>query len=326
MIVAGQAQTTDQWQQITFDPWVTMKDAGMIAVDQVSKRYDGRLVVDDLSFTVQAGRVTGFVGPNGAGKSSTMRMMVGLSAPDSGSVTYSGIPFAQLSHPATVVGAALDPRCMHPGRSARQHLRSIAALGGIPVERSSVVLALVGLESVANQRVGAFSLGMRQRLALAGALLGNPTVLILDEPANGLDPEGMRWLRGFLRAFADGGGAVLVSSHLIAELGLFVDDIVVLGGGRLIAAAPVDEILGRAASSVVVSTSQPAELFHLLQQHGLTATLDDGRIQVPDTTREVIAGLAFDHQIQLDELTEVRPSLEDILLNLTSPAAQFTAA
>jgi ABC-2 type transport system ATP-binding protein len=151
-------------------------------------------------------------------------------------------------------------------------------------------------------------------------------VLLLDEPANGLDPEGMRWLRGFLREFADGGGTVLVSSHLIAELGLFVDDLVVLGGGRLIAAAPVDEILGQAASSVVVSTSQPADLLHLLRQHGLKATLDDGRIQVPGATRQVIAGLAFDHQVQLDELTEVRQSLEDILLNLTTPAAQFTAA
>ena len=298
----------------------------MITVDRVSKRYEGRLVVEDLSFDVQAGRVTGFVGPNGAGKSSTMRMMVGLSAPDSGSVSYNGIPFAHLSHPATVVGAVLDPRCMHPGRSARQHLRSMAALGGIPAERATAVLAMVGLESVAHQRVGGFSLGMRQRLALAGALLGNPSVLLLDEPANGLDPEGMRWLRGFLREFADRGGTVLVSSHQIAELGLFVDDLVVLGGGRLIAAAPVDEILGQASSTVVISTSQPADLLHLLRQHGLKATLDDGRIQVPGTTRQVIAGFAFDHQVQLDELTEVRPSLEDILLNLTTPAAQFTAA
>ena len=298
----------------------------MITVDQVRKRYDGQLVVDDLSFSVQAGRVTGFVGPNGAGKSSTMRMMVGLSAPDSGSVTYNGIPFAHLSHPATVVGAALDPRCMHPGRSARQHLRSMAALGGIPVERAAAVLALVGLESVSLQRVGGFSLGMRQRLALAGALLGNPTALILDEPANGLDPEGMRWLRGFLREFADSGGAVLASSHLIAELGLFVDDLVVLGGGRLITAAPVDEILGQATSSVVVSTSQPADLLRLLRQHGLKATLDDGRIHVPGATRQFIAGLAFDHQVQLDGLTEVRPSLEDILLNLTTPTAQFIAS
>lgn len=298
----------------------------MITVDRLSKRYDGRLVVEDLSFDVQAGRVTGFVGPNGAGKSSTMRMMVGLSAPDSGSVSYDGIPFAHLSHPATVVGAVLDPRCMHPGRSARQHMRSLAALAGIPVERATAVLAMVGLESVAHQRAGGFSLGMRQRLALAGALLGKPSVLLLDEPANGLDPEGIRWLRGFLREFADDGGTVLVSSHQIAELGLFVDDLVVLGGGRLIAAAPVDEILGQASSTVVVSTPQPADLLHLLRHHGLTATLADGRIHVPGATRQVIAALAFDHQVQLDELTEVRPSLEEILLTLTTPAAQFTAA
>src|SRR5688500_957585 len=146
----------DQVRQVRFESWMNMKDVGMITVDRVSKRYEGRLVVEDLSFNVQAGRVTGFVGPNGAGKSSTMRMMVGLSAPDSGSVSYNGIPFAHLSHPATVVGAVLDPRCMHPGRSARQHLRSMAALGGIPVERATVVLALVGLESVAHERVGGF--------------------------------------------------------------------------------------------------------------------------------------------------------------------------
>lgn len=298
----------------------------MITVDGLSKRYDGRLVVDDLSFEVQAGRVTGFVGPNGAGKSSTMRMMVGLSAPDAGSVRYDGIPFAHLSHPATVVGAVLDPQCMHPGRSARQHLRSMAALGGIPVERADAVLAMVGLESVAHQRVGGFSLGMRQRLALAGALLGNPSVLLLDEPANGLDPEGIRWLRGFLRAFADRGGTVLISSHQIAELGLFVDDLVVLGGGRLVAAAPVDEILGQASSTVVVSTPQLEQLLRLLRQHGLPATREDGRIQIPGATRQLIAGLAFDHQIQLDELTEARPSLEEILLQLTAPVVQFTAA
>jgi ABC-2 type transport system ATP-binding protein len=206
----------------------------MITVANLSKHYGTRTAVDDLSFEVAAGRVTGFVGPNGAGKSTTMRMMVGLTRPDAGEVRYDGIRYSDLRDPARMVGAVLDARCMHPGRSARDHLRATAALSAIELSRSDDVLAEVGLESVADQRAGGFSLGMRQRLALAGALLGQPQVLLLDEPSNGLDPDGIRWLRDRLRAFADAGGTVFVSSHLIAELEMFADDLVVVGGGRRI--------------------------------------------------------------------------------------------
>ena len=222
----------------------------MINVTGLTKDYGERRAVDDLSFELQAGRVTGFVGPNGAGKSTTMRMMVGLSRPDRGEVRYDGVRYIDLPHPARTVGSVLDARCMHPGRSARHHLRATAALSGIPTSRVDEVLADVGLESVADRRAGGFSLGMRQRLALAGALLGDPRVLLLDEPSNGLDPDGIRWLRHRLRRFADAGGTVLVSSHLIAELAKFADDLVVVGAGRLITAEPVDSLTSRTGLSL----------------------------------------------------------------------------
>ena len=190
----------------------------MITVTGLTKHYGDRTAVDDLTFTVAAGRVTGFVGPNGAGKSTTMRMMVGLTRPDAGEVRYDGVRYTDLRHPARLVGAVLDPRCMHPGHTARNHLRAMAAVSGIPAARVDEVLAEVGLESAADQRTGGFSLGMRQRLALAGALLGDPQVLLLDEPSNGLDPDGIRWLRNHLTDFARRGGTVFVSSHLISEL------------------------------------------------------------------------------------------------------------
>ncbi|MBK5223678.1 MAG: ATP-binding cassette domain-containing protein [Acidimicrobiia bacterium] len=220
----------------------------MITISDLTKTYGARRAVDDLSFDLADGRVTGFVGPNGAGKSTTMRMMVGLTRPDQGSVRYDGIAYADLRHPARVVGAVLDARCMHPGRTARQHLRAMAAVGGIDSRWVDHVLTEVGLESVADQRAGGLSLGMRQRLALAGALLGEPSVLLLDEPSNGLDPDGIRWLREHLTAFAGAGGTVFVSSHLIGELARFADDLVVVGNGRLIAAEPLSDIAARSAS------------------------------------------------------------------------------
>ena len=222
----------------------------MITVSSLSKHYGDRVAVDDMSFDVAAGRVTGFVGPNGAGKSTTMRMMVGLTRPDRGGVRYRGIDYTRLLRPARVVGAVLDARCMHPGRTARNHLRATAALSAIPVRRVDEVLAEVGLENAADQRAGSFSLGMRQRLALAGALLGEPEVLLLDEPSNGLDPDGIRWLRNHLRGFADAGGTVFVSSHLIAELARFADDLVVVGAGRLITSEPVESLTARTGMSL----------------------------------------------------------------------------
>ncbi len=222
----------------------------MITVTGLTKHYGDRVAVDDLGFELAAGRVTGFVGPNGAGKSTTMRMMVGLTRPDRGEVRYDGVRYGDLAHPARTVGSVLDARCMHPGRTARNHLLAAAALGGIPSRRVGAVLAEVGLESVADQRAGGFSLGMRQRLALATALLGEPGVLLLDEPSNGLDPDGIRWMRHHLRSFADAGGTVFVSSHLIAELARFADDLVVVGAGRLLAAETVESLTSRTGQSL----------------------------------------------------------------------------
>jgi ABC-2 type transport system ATP-binding protein len=217
----------------------------MIKVSHLTKSYGRRVVVDDLSFELAAGRITGFVGPNGAGKSTTMRMMVGLARPDAGTVTYAGSNYTDLRDPARTVGVVLDARAMHPGRSARNHLRAMTAISALPEARVDEVLHLVGLDGAADQRVGGFSLGMRQRLAIAGALLGDPEVLMLDEPANGLDPDGIRWLRTMLTAFAERGGTVFVSSHFIAELGNFAHDLVVVGNGRLITAEPLVETLDR---------------------------------------------------------------------------------
>jgi ABC-2 type transport system ATP-binding protein len=217
----------------------------MITVTGLTKQYGKSVAVDDMTFDVAAGRVTGFVGPNGAGKSTTMRMMVGLTRPQAGDVRYSGVHYRDLKHPARTVGPVLDARCMHPGRTARNHLRATAALSGIPSARVAEVLGEVGLEPAADKRAGTFSLGMRQRLALASALLGDPQVLLLDEPSNGLDPDGIRWLRNYLNDFARRGGTVFVSSHLISELGMFADDLVVVGGGRLLAAESVGAITAR---------------------------------------------------------------------------------
>jgi ABC-2 type transport system ATP-binding protein len=222
----------------------------MITVRGLTKHYGDRVAVHDLDFELAAGRVTGFVGPNGAGKSTTMRMMVGLTRPDRGEARYDGIRYGDLAHPARTVGSVLDARCMHPGRTARDHLRATAALSGIRTSRVDEVLAEVGLESVANDRAGGFSLGMRQRLALATALLGEPRVLLLDEPSNGLDPDGIRWLRNHLRSFADAGGTVFVSSHLITELAKFADDLVVVGAGRLLATETVESLTSRTGLSL----------------------------------------------------------------------------
>jgi ABC-2 type transport system ATP-binding protein len=298
----------------------------MITVSGLTKRYGDRTAVDGLTFEVAAGRVTGFVGPNGAGKSTTMRMMVGLTRPDAGDVRYGGVRYTDLAHPARVVGAVLDPRCMHPSRTARNHLRAMAALSDIRAGRVEDVLVEVGLESVMDRRAGEFSLGMRQRLALAGALLGDPQVLLLDEPSNGLDPDGIRWLRTHLTDYARRGGTVFVSSHLISELSMFADDLVVVGAGKLLAAETVDAITARQATSVVVETPQPYELVRVLAGRGLIAEASADRLVVPDTTKAEVSRLAFEHGIQLVELTEVTQSLEDSLLAMTGTSAEFSAA
>ena len=298
----------------------------MITVSGLTKHYGKRLAVHDLTFEVAPGRVTGFVGPNGAGKSTTMRMMVGLTRPDSGDVRYHGIGYTSLKNPARIVGSVLDARCMHPGRSARNHLRATAALSGVPAKRAEEVLAEVGLETAADQRAGGFSLGMRQRLALAGALLGDPGILLLDEPSNGLDPDGIRWLRTYLRNFADRGGTVFVSSHLIAELSMFADDLVVVGGGRLLAAESVDAITARSAGTVIAETPQAAALAAVLASPDVQVEIEGDRLEVRGTTKTAVSQLAFDHGIRLVELTEASRSLEDSLLDLTRASAEFASA
>lgn len=298
----------------------------MITVSQLSKRYGQHVVVDDVSFEVAAGRVTGFVGPNGAGKSTTMRMMVGLTKPDHGEVRYRGVRYAELLRPACVVGSVLDARCLHPGRTARHHLHALAHLSGIPLSRVADVLHQVGLDAAADQRTGGFSLGMRQRLAIASALLGQPAVLLLDEPSNGLDPDGIRWLRGLLRTFADHGGTVFVSSHLIAELAMFADDLVVVGGGRLLVAEPVATILARGETTVHVRTPDAAELASVLRRAGITVHTAGATLAASGTTADTVSQLAFDHQLRIVEISQASRSLEEILLDITAPTTELTSA
>ena len=298
----------------------------MISVSGITKHYGTRVAVDNISFDVASGRVTGFVGPNGAGKSTTMRMMVGLARPDAGEVRYDGVNYTDLLQPARVVGSVLDARCMHPGRTARSHLRALAALCEVSADRVDEVLTDVGLETAANQRAGGFSLGMRQRLALAGALLGDPEVLLLDEPSNGLDPDGIRWLRTYLTGFAARGGTVFVSSHLIAELAMFADDLVVVGGGKLIAAESVEAIIGRNESIVVVDTPQPDQLRHLLAERHVRSEQVHGQLQVHGASLSEVSRLAFEHRILVVEITEASKSLEETLLEMTSSSAEFASA
>lgn len=297
----------------------------MITVSQLTKRYGDRIAVNEMSFAVAAGRVTGFVGPNGAGKSTTMRMMVGLTRPDHGDVRYHGVSYTRLLRPARVVGSVLDARCMHPGRTARNHLRATAALSAVCTDRVDEVLREAGLESAADQRAGGFSLGMRQRLALAGAMLGEPEVLLLDEPSNGLDPDGIRWLRNSLRAFAARGGTVFVSSHLIGELEMFADDLIVVGGGQLLAAESVSRLLARGRSTVVVRTPQAAELAGLLERRDIAFDLSPNLLSIHSATAATVSQLVFDHRIRVVEITETSRSLEEILLEMMSSVSEFAS-
>lgn len=298
----------------------------VINVSGITKHYGDRVAVDNMSFDVAAGNVTGFVGPNGAGKSTAMRMMVGLTRPDSGQVRYAGVNYTDLLHPARVVGSVLDARVMHPGRTARNHLRAMAAVSGLPTSRVEDVLDTVGLTTAAKQRAGGFSLGMRQRLALAGALLGDPEVLLLDEPANGLDPDGIRWLRHYLSDFADKGGTVFVSSHLISELAMFADDLVVIGGGTLLAAESLHDITALNDIQVVVETPQSQDLVGLLSANDISSESVGHQLMIRGATRTAVSQLAFDNRIQLTELSETTRSLEDTLLDMTSTSAEFAAA
>ncbi|WP_328605886.1 ATP-binding cassette domain-containing protein [Amycolatopsis sp. NBC_00345] len=298
----------------------------MIEVVNLSKHYGDTTAVDDLSFTVRAGRVTGFLGPNGAGKSTTMRMILGLDNPSSGRALIGGRPYRELKNPLRTVGALLDAKWVHPQRSARKHLTWIAAMNGISRARVGEVLDVVGLAEVAGRRAGGFSLGMAQRLGIATTLLGDPQVLLFDEPVNGLDPEGIHWIRGLLHRLAEEGRTVLVSSHLLSEMALTAQDLVVIGRGKLIAECGVDEFVDRAGDKTVrVRTPRGAELRGLLERRQAMFADDGDAIVVSGMDTASIAELAAANGIVLHELSQVRGSLEEAFMRLTSDAVEYHA-
>jgi ABC-2 type transport system ATP-binding protein len=299
----------------------------MIEVRSLSKRYGGTLAVDDVSFTVEAGQVTGFLGPNGSGKSTTMRMIVGLDAPSAGSITVDGRGYGQLRFPLHEVGALLDANAFHPGRSARNHLRWLADSNAIPGHRVDEVLSIVGLTEVGERRVGKFSLGMGQRLGIAAALLGDPKVLIFDEPINGLDPEGILWVRHLLRSLAAEGRTVLVSSHLMSEMALTADHLIIIGRGRLLATGRVaDFIEGSSGHHVQVVTPDAPALSDVLRQKGATVVLDGpAGLSVSGMECRDVGILAAAAGLTLYELSTQRASLEDAFMELTREHADFRA-
>src|SRR3954451_6325828 len=293
----------------------------MIDVEHLSKRYGETLAVDDLSFTIRPGQVTGFLGPNGAGKSTTMRMIVGLDKPSAGSATIDGRRYRDLPAPLREVGAMLEARAIHTGRSAYHHLLAMAQSNRIAKRRVDEVIELVGVESVARKRVGGFSLGMGQRLGIAAALLGDPPVLILDEPANGLDPEGILWIRNLLKGFAREGRTVFLSSHLMSEIALIADPLIVVGRGRLIADASVGEIVQRASknAAVLVRSARCEALRGALAGPGVVIeSLDGERLEVHGLSGRQIGEIALREGVVLDELTPGQATLEDAFMALTA--------
>ena len=294
--------------------------AAAIEAVGLTKRYKSVTAVDDLSFRVREGAVTGFLGPNGAGKTTTLRMVLGLARPSEGSATIQGRRYVELDEPARTVGANLEVAGAHPGRSGRNHLRALAAMAGLPASRVDEVLRLVELESAADRRAGKYSLGMRQRLGLAATLLGDPQVLVLDEPANGLDPQGIRWLRDFLRAMAAEGRTVLVSSHVLAEVAQTVDDVVVIHRGRLVQQGPV-ESLTAAGAGVLVRTPRSVALRAALEREGLAVTeAPDGALVVEGADAAQVGEIAFAAGVPLHELAARSTSLEEAFLALTTDA------
>ncbi|MFE5536305.1 ATP-binding cassette domain-containing protein [Streptomyces sp. NPDC056519] len=299
----------------------------MLRVQGLRKRYGDTLAVDGLSFTVRPGVVTGFLGPNGAGKSTTMRLMLGLDAGE-GSTTFDGVRYPDLGCPAGTVGALLDAGAVHPARSAYRHLQMVAAGAGLPDRRVREVLSLVGLDDVRHSRSGGLSLGMRQRLGLAAALLGDPAYLILDEPTNGLDPEGVHWMRRLLVRLAEEGRVVFASSHLLSEMATLAQDLVVIGQGRLIAAQPVgDFVAAHTRSEVLVRTDRAGELAALLRQEGAQARVDESdTLVVAGFDADRVGEVAARHRLPVRELRTRRSSLEDAFLAATADLTQFRGA
>ena len=299
-------------------------DQGIIRLDRVTKRYGRTLAVDGLTFDVRPGHVTGFLGPNGAGKSTTMRLILGLDAPTSGTVTVGGVAYRTMRRPLREVGATLEAAAVHPGRTARAHLTALARSSAIPPRRVGEVLGQVGLEAAAGRRVGTFSLGMTQRLGVAAALLGDPGVLLLDEPVNGLDPEGVAWIRGLLRSLAAEGRTVLVSSHLMAEMALTADRLIVLGRGRLIAQTSLQDFVRQAGAPRVTVRSPDRRLAELLRRDGATVELGDGgELVVSGVDCPAVGRTAVRHGIELHELAAQPPSLEAAFIRLTAGVADY---
>ena len=296
----------------------------MIELTGLTKLYGTHRAVDDLTCTVEPGVVTGFLGPNGAGKTTTMRLILGLDHPSAGTATIDGKRYRELRDPLRTVGALLDARQAHPNRTARNHLRWIAAANRIPSTRVDEVLETVGLTSAADRNAGTLSLGMSQRMGIAAALLGDPPVLLFDEPVNGLDPEGIHWVRTLMRDLAAEGRTVFVSSHLLAEMANTADRLVVIGRGRLIAATSMDEFLASAADALVRSP-QADRLAAVLTAEGISVTRDGGALRVGGATLERIGELAARHGLTLHELTAVRASLEEAYLSRTDGATEYRA-
>jgi ABC-2 type transport system ATP-binding protein len=297
----------------------------VIELDGLTKQYRERVAVDDLTVRIEPGRVTGFLGPNGSGKTTTMRCVLGLTRPTAGTATVLGVPYRALDRPMRRVGALVDPRARHPGRTAYQHLRVLAQSNALPRRRVDEVVELVGLGSVAHERVRGFSLGMAQRLGIAAALLGDPEVLLLDEPVNGLDPEGIRWVRGLLRELAGEGRTVLVSSHLMSEMEDTADHLVVLGRGRLLADVSMADLLGAHAAVRVRSPEAPL-LSVALRQAGAEVSLElDGALRVEGMDAEQVGDVAFAARARVHELTRVVASLEAAYLALTGGDVEYRA-
>jgi ABC-2 type transport system ATP-binding protein len=291
----------------------------VITVEGLTKRFGGVVAVDELRFEVDQGTVVGFLGPNGAGKTTTLRTLLGLVTATKGTARIDGKPYRELADPIHHVGALLEASSFHPGRSARNHLRVIATAAGLPLARVDEVLEQVRLEAAARRRVGGFSLGMRQRLGLATALLGDPQVLILDEPANGLDPEGVHWLRGLLRQLADQGRTVLVSSHVLAEVAQTVDQVVIIARGRLVTQSTLAALTARTDQLVRVRSPQAAALRSLLAAQGIQADADGAdQLLAVDTTTEAVGKAAAAAGIVLYEMRAERSNLEDVFLQLTT--------
>jgi ABC-2 type transport system ATP-binding protein len=300
-----------------------------IVADHLTKRYGQVVAVSDVSFAVEQGTVTGFLGPNGAGKTTTLRMLLGLAKPDSGNATINGKQYREFAEPLREVGAALESASFYPGRTARNHIRLQAIAAGISTKRVDEVLGMMGLSDSADRRVSGFSLGMRQRLGLATAMLGDPKILILDEPANGLDPEGVRWLRDLLRGLAKEGRSILISSHILAEVAQTVDNVIILDRGRLIAQSSLEELTARAGAGsqiVKIRTSKPEELRKVLADDGAEARIvGTDRVEISGSTQERVGTLAAERGIPIFDSTAEGGNLEDVFFRLTAAAENDTA-